>query len=230
MSEVKIQSRFFINMSLLLLGLVILGFGANSFALGLSPLDMPWLFHIHGVTYLLWFILLVVQTRLIANSNRLLHKMLGLSSLVIIPMMVATAFMMSGVSYDRGISPIPDMQIQQFMALPMLDIVAIILFYAIAFLNRHTPLTHKHGMIVLSVVIMDPALTRLGIVLGFPPLGLILHLMLIGMVILHDRKTYQKIHWLSWFGLVYIIARPVFLMTVAGTEGWTNLIDGLFAS
>ena len=229
MTETNQHSRFYFNMGLLLLGLVILGFGSTAIMRDTSPLELPLLFHIHGVSYVLWFSLFTFQANLIGSNNHALHKQVGLVSLLLVPIMIITAFLMSGVSYERGVSPIPEMGIKQFLALPVGDLIGLVLFFTIAILNRHIPLTHKHAMLVMSIAIMDPALTRLGVVLGFAPLGLILHFILLGLVIFHDRKTLQKVHWVTWLGLVYLIWRPVFLMTIASGDGWANLMDTFFA-
>jgi len=229
MTETQHHSRFYFNMGLLLLGLVVLGFGSTAFMRGTSPFELPLLFHVHGVSYVLWFCLFIFQANLIGSDNHALHKKVGLLSLIVVPMMIVTAFLMSGVSYDRGISPVPELGIKQFLALPMGDLVGLILFFTIAILNRHIPLTHKHAMLVMSIAIMDQALTRFGVVLGFPPLGLLLHFVLIGLVIFHDRKAHQKVHWVTWLGLAYLIWRPIFVLFVASGDGWANLMDMFFA-
>ncbi len=222
-------SRFYFNMGLLLLGLVILGFGSASFATGLSPLEHPILFHFHGISYILWFSLFILQASLIAKRNVNLHMTMGYSSLMIFALMLVSGALMTAIPYERGISPIPDMKIQQFLVFPLIDLFGLILFYCIAFLNRKQALTHKHAMLMTGIAIMDPALARLAIVIGVPPLALLFHLLLIGLVIFHDRKTHSKVHWVTWLGLAYIILRPVCLMTLGATEGWSQFIDGIYS-
>lgn len=229
MTETNQENRFYFNMGLLLLGLVVVGFGSATFVRGVSPFELPLLFHVHGVIFVLWYCLFIFQANLIGSHNHALHKKVGLLSLVVVPMMIVTAFLMTGMSYERGVSPIPEMGIKQFLALPMGDLVGITLFFTIAILNRNNPLTHKHAMLVMSIAIMDPALARLASVLGFIPMALLFHFILIGLVIFHDRKAHQKVHWVTWLGLAYLIWRPIFFMVIAAGDGWANLVDMIFA-
>ena len=221
-------SNYYRNMGILLVVLVLAGFGFTAIGREISPLDLPLLFHIHAFAYLAWFVLYIVQTSLIAKRNHNTHRRLGYLSLLVIPAMLVTGFMMSMTSYDRGISPIPDTTIQQFMVFPLMDLFGLVLFFTIAFLNRHIALTHKHAMLLMSIAIMDPAVARLSFALGFPPAALLMHIGLVIMVIAYDRKTYQKVHWVTWLGLVYVIIRPIFIFTVGASEGWANLMDGMY--
>ena len=228
MSADNSVSYFYRNMGILLLALVLAGFGFSALGNEKSPLDLPTLFHIHALVYLAWFSLFIIQTSLITKSNYNTHRSLGYASLLLIPAMLITGFMMSVVSYDRGISPIPNTTIQQFMVFPLQDLVGLVLFFAIAFLNRHVAVTHKHAMLIMSIAIMDPAVARLSFVLGFPPAAALMHIALVVMVILYDRKTYQKIHWVTWAGLVYVIIRSVFIFTIGATGGWASLVDSMY--
>jgi hypothetical protein len=68
-------------MGLLLIVLVIADFSSMMFKEDRSPLDLPFLFHIHGAVYIAWFLLFILQTKLISNLNYNLHKKLGYSSI-----------------------------------------------------------------------------------------------------------------------------------------------------
>ncbi len=52
MGHVFHGNRFYLSMGLIMLGLVVVGFGSAAFVRAQNPLEMPLLFHIHGVTYL----------------------------------------------------------------------------------------------------------------------------------------------------------------------------------
>lgn len=228
MNNAQMSNRFYFNMSLLLLTLVILGFGLAALSRGSNPADMPVLYHLHGLVYITWFALFVIQTHLIGKNNRGLHKKLGYSSVVLVICMLVTGFMMTEHSYVRGVSPIPDMTIQQFLVLPVIDLLGLSLFFSFAILQRNRPLVHKHSMLLSCILIMDPAIARLSFAMGFPPAALLIHVSLVGLVIIHDRRTYGKVHPVTWLGLTWLFLRVVFIFTIGTTETWKNLMDGFF--
>jgi hypothetical protein len=227
-SEQRLVNRFYFNMGLLLLALVLLGFCSAAFMRGTSPSDMPFIYHLHGLTFITWFVLFILQAYLIGSHNPSLHKKLGYSSLVVVGLMMVTAFMMSAHSYARGISPIPDISIQQFLAFPLIDLAGLLLFFSLGIINRHNALFHKHCMLVTCIAIMDPAIARLAVFIGIPPLALLIHLGLVGLVMLHDRRVNSKIHLITWMGLGWVIFRVVFIFTVGSTDFWANMMDKLF--
>ena len=228
MGNSTLFNQFYFKMGILLLALVIAGFGSAAIALGRPPLELPLLFHIHGITFVLWYLLFIYQASLIGKHNYALHKQLGYSSVIIVAAMLVTGFLMALGSYVRGMSPVPDMTVQNFLAFPILDLLGLTFFYVLGVVNRNKPVVHKHAMLIMSIAIMDPALARLSFVIGFPPFALLLHIVLVSLVIFYDRKSAGKVHWVTWLGLGYIIARITFIFTAGGSEAWANLMNSIF--
>jgi hypothetical protein len=228
MSDTTVQSKFYFNMGLLMLALVVAGFASAAVVRGSSPLELPTLFHVHGLVFIAWFLFFINQARLIGNHSYAQHKKLGLFSLVIVAAMLVTGTMMAGVSFQRGISPVPDTTIQQFMALPLADLFGLLLFYTLGVLNRGNGLFHKHCMLMAGISIMDPGIARIAIVIGFMPIAMLLHLGLVGIVMVHDRRTNGAIHVITWAGLAFVILRLVFIFTVGASSQWASLMDGIF--
>lgn len=228
MNDSSGQNKFYFNMGLLLLSLVIIGFGSVMIITGRTPDDFPIVFHLHGAAYIAWFLLFIVQAKLIGQSNYDLHKKLGYSSLAILAAMLVTGFLVAASSYARGTSPVPDTTIQNFLAFPMIDLMGLTIFYILGVLNRKNALFHKHAMLITSIAIMDPAIARIAISLGVMPLALLLHIGLIILVMLHDSKTQGRIHFITWMGLAYVVLRVVFIFTIGATEQWAALMDSMF--
>ena len=70
-------NRFFITIGLILFAFVCLGFGSAAIERSQNPIELPMLYHIHGVSYLLWFTLFATQAALISKENKRLHMTLG---------------------------------------------------------------------------------------------------------------------------------------------------------
>lgn len=228
MLETQRNNRFFVNMGILLLFLVIVGFGSAMFSSDTNPLTLPILYHIHAIFYLAWFSLFIIQARLIGFKKFARHKTLGYSSIFVIIGMLVTGIMMSAHSYVRGVSPVPDITLQNFLAFPMIDALGLVIFFSLGVLNRHNPNFHKHCMLIMSIVIMDPAIARLAMSLGFMPAALLIHIGLVVLVIWRDKRVDRRVHLITWLGLSWVILRLVFIFVVGATTGWASLMDMLF--
>lgn len=222
-------NRFYKVMGIILLIIVVAGFAVAAIARGSNPMELPLLFHVHGVIYLAWFVLFVVQVSLIGANNRVLHKNLGQFSGLLFLAMLISAWMMAQGTYSRGISPLAGVSIQQFMAFPMFDLIGLVLFYLLAIVNRSNSEFHKRAMLLVGLAILDPAVARIGIVIGFPPFPLVASFMVIGAVMWHDRKVLNSIHTVTWLAFAWIFARLIFVFGIATTTLWANVAHTLFS-
>jgi hypothetical protein len=221
-------NRFYRVMGLVLLGLVISGFGIAAILRGQSPFELSLIFHLHAIVYLCWFALFIIQVSLI-TSNKALHIRLGKLSLVIVTLMLVTGWLMAKGSFVRGVSPIPGMSIQQFMAFPFFDLLGLVVFYGLGLARRFDADFHKRAMLLSLIAIIDPAVARIGINIGFAPFPLVASLLLVGAVIWHDRTTSNRVHMITWFGFSWVFIRVGFVFGVASSNSWANVANALFA-
>lgn len=221
-------NRFYLVMGVVLLALVILGFGAAAIARGQNPFELPVLFHLHGISYLLWFSSFIFQAALIGKDNKSMHMTLGKLSPVLVLVLLVTGWLMAGGSFERGISPIPDISIQQFMAFPVFDLIGLAVFYGLAIAKRGDAEFHKRAMLLALIAIIDPATARIGLTIGFPPFPLLASIVLLGAIIWHDRQILKYVHIITWFGLAWIFLRLAFVFGFAATDIWTAIAEGLF--
>ena len=175
------------------------------------------------------FGLFVFLAQFIGKNNRCLHKKLGYSSVVVVAGMLLTGFMMATHAYSRGISPILNMTVQQFLAFPVIDLLGLSLFFGFAVLKRNKPIVHKHCILLAYIVIVDPAIARLAFVLEFPPAALLIHSALVGLVIIHDRRTYGKVHPVIWIGLGWVFLRVTFILSIGVSDGWATMMNVFFS-
>ena len=222
-------NRFYQGMGLLLLGIVVIGFGLAALVRQQSPFDLPISFHIHGVVYLAWFGLFIFQASLIGNNNKALHRKLGQLSIILVIAMVVMGWIMAQSSFNRGVSPIPGISIQQFMAFPVFDLFGLLVFYSLALFQRFDAEFHKRAMLFASIAIMDPATARIGEAIGFAPFPIIASLLLVLAVIWHDRKVLSRVHLITWFGLLWVFLRLGFVFGFAATDKWANIANTIFA-
>ena len=73
------HSAFFPAMSSLLIVFVFLGFAPTYYLRPIAAGPIPGYLHVHGAAMTMWFLLLLVQTALIATRRRALHRRLGIA-------------------------------------------------------------------------------------------------------------------------------------------------------
>lgn len=219
--------RFYPVMGSIMLAIVLAGFGLAAIDRGQNPLELPLLFHLHAAAFLSWYALFIVQASLIRKDHRTLHIKLGTFSPVVVTVMMVTGILMVRHTLEQGVSPIPNIRIEQFVAFPTADLAGLGTFYTLALLRRSDGAFHKRAMLLTLIAIIDPAAARCGIALGFPPLPLLVSLGLIGALIWHDRKMLGRVHAITWFGLAWILLRPAFVFGFAATDFWMRMIAGI---
>lgn len=203
------ERRFYSRMALLLVFLVLLGFGPSFYLRGLvpsyprpNPTLPPWVI-LHGTVFSIWMLLVVAQTQLIGSGKHLIHMRLGklgmLFSVLMIPVMYLTA-----VWQVARANQIPFTDPLTWTIVPL----AVIVPFAILIWNgweaRRNPQTHKRLMLSAAIiVVMGPAIGRLPIA---PPtrVGLTI-LLLLGLFLfiplfLWDRRTLGHTHWATKVG------------------------------
>jgi hypothetical protein len=223
-------STFYARMGMLMLVLVFAGFVPVMVArLGAGGTMTPALIA-HGVCFLVWLLLFIVQAGLIGGKNLKLHMTLGKSSLVLAALMVVTSIIVIQHSYASGSTGGTPFPPKHFIILPLMDIVLFVVFYTLAFLKRGSPLTHKHLMLFVGIMMLDPATGRLGLTLGMPPVALLLHFSLVALVWLHDKKTHGQIHTVTKWATVVLVLRYAGLFVVGPTEAWAKFVTMLFGS
>jgi hypothetical protein len=121
---------------------------------------VQWQFHVHGATAGAWMVLLVAQSWAIHNGQRDLHKLVGLASIVLMPLFLAgsalvIATMASGGGEFRGI----------FGArLALFDIIASLAFAGFVFgalRHRRNVALHARYMLATPLLLIAPVASRL---------------------------------------------------------------------
>lgn len=136
----------------LLLPFTFLGFYKTYFS-QLPDYDHPNLpgMHLHTLLAAIWVILLIVQPLLISLNKRKLHRLLGKTSYLIIPLLIASMIPPMISSYDKGGS----------MVMPVFNVVLITLFYALSMLHRKDSGKHMRYIIGIALVFVTPTLGRI---------------------------------------------------------------------
>ncbi len=154
------EDIFFLGMVGAIFAVNFVGFARTYYLAGIfqAPLPGP-LVHIHGALFTCWLLLLAAQTALIGVNKIRLHRNLGvlggviaLGMLILGPMVVVFALRRHAFRTEGGAAFI-------FVA----DAGALILFaifVLMGLLKRNDPVRHKRLMLLATIAILGPALSR----------------------------------------------------------------------
>jgi hypothetical protein len=183
---------YFITMSVVMLAIVVVGFGPTYFYRGavLAPLPSP-LVHIHGAAFTSWIVLFIVQNLLISSRNVRLHRKLGYAGAVLAACMVVLGVLVDTAAIRRGGVP-PIFTAPQFILINDLGVALFGSLVAAAVWQRRNGPVHKRLMLIATIGIMPPAITRYAILVHQPLIAPAVLYTLLLSVIVFDMATRKK--------------------------------------
>ncbi|HSP18549.1 MAG TPA: hypothetical protein VLQ79_03485 [Myxococcaceae bacterium] len=225
--RISAEHAFFVAMSFLLLALVCSGF-SRTFLLHRwfpevrAPAE-PF-FAIHGIVFLGWFVLLAVQSGLVAQRRVALHRSLGVLGGVLATVMVVLGITGAVIAGRRtgGFTGVPVPPLQ-FMAIPFFDMVVFSSTIGTAFALRRDLQAHKRLMLIGSIAIITAALARFPAIFRLgPPAFFGLTDLLLLPIVAWDVVSRRRLHPATlWAGLGLVISQPLRLV-VSGSTGWVT--------
>lgn len=180
---------------------------------------VSWAVHAHGIVYLIWCAFLPVQATL-ARRAFTAHRIMGLSSVVLVAAMAFTGFLVVGVKVQAALSG-QGAPFWKASGVPIAaGLVLFLGFYIAALLNRRRPDWHKRLMISAASVVIAAGAWRLWVAgFGFNdwaiPAALASTKLFIVAGIVHDALTRRAVHPAWWVGLgVSVLVEAASLMVV----------------
>lgn len=222
---------FFLLTGILVAGVVIAGFGLNFLWEGqaLPPAFTP-LIVLHGLVMLAWFLLFVVQARLIAQGGVKLHMRLGTASAALAAAVVISGLIVMVGAYRRGVAMDRSADAAFIVAFNLVNLAQFSLFYCLGYLRRFRASSHKRLMLLAGVAMLPPAAGRLVLSLGLVDVsGLLIFLAFLAALIVHDRRTLGRVQPETRLGTILILGGIVFGLVVGTTEAWSELVRSLLA-
>lgn len=222
------ERKFYSRMALLLVALVLIGFGPSFYLRGIVPSyprpnpTIPPAVLLHGGLFTLWMLVFVAQTQLVANRRVDLHMKLGkfsfLLALAIIPMMYLVAVW----QVARANQP-PFTDPLNWTIVPLATIPAYSILLWQGWARRKHSQWHKRLMLSAAILIMlGPAVGR--IPMAPPTLGGFLFQILVGLMLfiplfVWDRRSDGRVHPATWLGFsvaaIFYLVPVLFLATGA---------------
>ena len=128
--------------------------------------ETDWHVHLHGISMLLWMLLLIAQASLIQFKSFAAHRALGKTSFVLVPVIVASTLLLANYRMRSGLND----ELVYFFYVQLALLVQFTVAYALAILERRTPAAHMRFMVCTALALVDPILARvLAIHFGIEP-------------------------------------------------------------
>jgi hypothetical protein len=213
------SDRFFAIMAVLAAVITFAGFSRTYYlgrffgAKALTPF-----FHLHGVVFSCWILLFVVQAVLVRSGRVQLHRRLGITSLILVPAMIAIGVIAAIDMVRRGVNPTGGPAID-FFVVPMMDLVVFGALVGAALWLRRRPQDHKRLMLLATISILTPAIARLPGIEG--PLAFLgLTDLLIVACLVFDKLAHGRVHRAFLWGGLFIVASQPLRLALGKTEAW----------
>ena len=218
-STARRHPAFFPAMSSLLVVLVFLGFAPTYYLRPVAAGPIPGYLHVHGAAMTTWFLLLLVQTALIATRRRAVHRRLGVAGAIVAAVIVMLTPLVVAWSVPHLMADNNSTQLTALIVVADLLVVGIFLvLVGLAIRWRRYPETHSRMLLLASLAVSGPALGRFAIsVTGTPLPGIIALMVLPLLVVVHDRVMMRRVHPASAWGAAAIIGSLVVSIAIANT-------------
>ena len=221
--------------------IVFVGFSRSFYGTFLADAAHPWIIHVHAAVYVGWLALLIAQTVLAARGDIATHRRVGKFGIAygalvwVLGLIVSIA--MPVINVHSGQWPME--RGEQFLAIPLGDMVLFGAFFGAAIAYRRKPEIHKRLIILAAVAVMFAAVgrafTNAAVLLGDPaaPLGgvparLVLWYSPVIVAMAHDLVTRRRIHPVYWIGVV-AMAVAFLRVPYSRTDHWHGIARTILA-
>lgn len=216
---------FHLGMAIAFLITAVLGFGPTYFFKPIHPSPpLSPLLHVHAMAFTAWLLLLIVQSGLVRADRVDLHKRLGILGGVLAAAMVVLGLMASINGARRGVQA-DGMVPLAFMIFPFGQTLLFGGFVGLALWKRRQPELHRRFILLGTVCLLTPALSRM---VGKQPLpAVLLTVAFVVVAMIHDWKTRRRVHLVYILGAVIIFASGPLRAAIANTSAWQSFAQFL---
>ena len=187
--------------------------------------------HLHGWSFILWYLLFPLQALLPAMRRHRIHMMLGRFSVLLVAVMTLTGILVLSVRVNEAVREGEPQVWLMYGPLILSNLALFLLFYGAALRMALTGRmqAHKRLMIVASAIGIGAGFFRLILFLsGFHPLSLPAGVLSCSLFIVvgmaYDRITRRSVHPVYWIGLAafVVVMLPLLPQVSEDNVAWVN--------
>jgi len=226
---------------------VLIAFGGFSVTywgpLATGTLDVPPVFHLHGLLFSAWTLFFFSQAWLASNGPIASHRAFGLFGIGLATAMLFVGVWVALVSLHLAIAGGFEEAGRRFIIAPITGVLFFVIVVGFAVANVRRPETHMRLMLLATISIMQPAIARVVRAImvpnapppgaGRPPpvemtylAGAITDLLLVAAIFL-DWRTRGRVHPVYLIGGAAMIAVQFSRGALSETPAWQDFLDWL---
>ncbi len=192
--------------------------------------ELPPALHAHGLVMTLWFVLFIVQARLVAAGRTDLHRRLGVAGAFVAVLVVVLGAVVAIEGARGGLSPgLPPLV---FLAIPLGMLVVFTALVGAAIALRRRPDWHKRLMLLATLSLLTPAIARIAtdfLGLKSPPMFFALTDAIVLAWVAWDTLRHRRLHPAFLWGTLLFLASQPLRIALAHTEAWQRFAAWLVA-
>jgi hypothetical protein len=196
-----------------------------------DPTTMPPVVHLHGITFVSWMTLLMVQSFLINVKNVPLHRSLGTFGIALGTAVLFTGALISLLGLSNGITDTGPF----FYDLMYLSIAALLGFgflFTLAIRQVRNPENHRRLILFATIPLLPPGINRMYQVVfqlpNLPVLATYLTMAVIAAAILvYDWRTLGKISKASIIGATVVYGQELLHIPISHSEAFAGVVSFL---
>ncbi|MEP7067626.1 MAG: hypothetical protein ABI789_00235 [Usitatibacter sp.] len=219
--------------ALVALVLVFAGFAPTYYLKGaFAAPELNLVKHIHGVVMTAWFAFFLVQVRLVATGNVLIHRKLGVAGAFLAVLVVVMGLQVAIASARAGATPLPSIPPLVFLVMPLAELALFTALFTAAIVLRKRSAWHKRLMLVATISMLTPAMARLPfefVRIGGPPAFFGLTDLVILGCIAFDTVKNRRLHPAFMVGLAVVIVGQLGRLAFSQTAAWMTFAKWLTA-
>jgi hypothetical protein len=197
-----------------------------------DPTHMPPVVHLHGVTFISWMTLLMVQTYLINVKNVALHRSLGTFGIALGTAVLFTGTLITLLGMSNGNPNGPFYY--DLMYLSVMALLGFAFLFTLAIRDVRDPQMHRRLILFATIPLLPPGINRMYQVVFqldyLPVLATYLTMAAIATAILaHDWRTTRKISGASKIGAAVVFGQQLLHLPISRSHAFTEL-TGFLAS
>ncbi len=176
---------------------------------------------LHGVLMSAWFVLFIVQTRLVAAGRTDLHRRLGVAGALLALAILVVGPTVAVTAAKLGHTPGPPPLV--FLVVPLVDMIVFALLVGSALVFRRRRDIHKRLMLLSCVGLLTAAIARIPVD-AWHQAGIVAYfsttILLVLMCVAYDTTKHHRLHAAFGWGAGLIIVSWPLRLALTSTAPW----------
>ncbi|MGD2167688.1 MAG: hypothetical protein PVF63_06235 [Gammaproteobacteria bacterium] len=191
---------------------------------------MPPVVHLHGVTFVSWMTLLIVQTFLINVRNVALHRSLGTFGIALATAVLFTGSLITALGMRN-----PDTSAPFYFDLNYLSVMALLGFgflITLAFREVRNPEYHRRLILFATIPLLPPGINRMYQVVFqlsyLPVLATYLTMAaIVAAMLVYDWRSLERISKASMIGAAVVLGQELLHYPISRSDAFADLLSFL---